>query len=208
MTNTNNNIFKTGDIVVGTSDTNKSVYSATGAKLIADGVTIYGSAKDLKDQEEQLKTLALRHGGVQLALNTSGNSSKKAKKRGRNITQSRKSEIRTSVQNSSILDKYTEPHEETYMKEESAPEISIQFENAFGRMRAKVEAVVEHAQAYMLIFKDEDAVVFEPKVGEELSLYINSYGDPEAVYYPGVTFNSPDSDKRFMILFKIPTESE
>jgi hypothetical protein len=59
----------------------------------------------------------------------------------------------------------------------------------------------------MLVFTDDDSMVFEPKIGETLVLHT-----PEryraSVYYPGVTFNSPDSDKKFMILFKVLEEEQ
>jgi len=49
--------------------------------------------------------------------------------------------------------------------------------------------------------------LFEPKVGESLRLHTPSREVFE-VYYPGVTFDSPDSDKKFMILFKVPEENQ
>jgi hypothetical protein len=93
-------------------------------------------------------------------------------------------------------------------QEEAAPVKlrTIQFENAFGKMKAKVEYVVEHETAFMLVFSDADSMVFEPKTGESLAFYSidNTRHD---VYYPGVTFDSPDSGKKYMILFKLPEEN-
>jgi hypothetical protein len=84
---------------------------------------------------------------------------------------------------------------------------TLQFENEFGRIKSKVEHIVEHDQAYMLIFSDTDAMVFEPKVGESLLLHLPDKTQVN-VYYPGVTFDSPESSKKFMILFKLPEENQ
>ena len=83
----------------------------------------------------------------------------------------------------------------------------IQFENDFGKMKAKVVHVIEQELAFMLIFKDEESMVFEPKVGESLVLHTPNKRRVD-VYYPGVTFDSPDDGKKFMILFKLPEEEQ
>ena len=84
---------------------------------------------------------------------------------------------------------------------------TVQFENDFGKIRAKVEQVIEHEHAFMLVFTDEDAVVFEPKTGESLVFHTDDRR-VFSVYYPGVTFNWPADDKKFMILFKLPEENQ
>lgn len=54
MSNNNNDtsMFKIGDIVIGSSDPSKSVYSSTGAKVIKDGVSIYGNEGDLREKKK------------------------------------------------------------------------------------------------------------------------------------------------------------
>ena len=77
---------------------------------------------------------------------------------------------------------------------------TVIFENEFGKMRAKVENILDHPQAMLLIFSSDDDVVFEPKIGETLTIYRNK--TPQTVYYPGVIFDWTDNIKRAMILFK------
>ena len=199
MNNSDSGIFKTGDLVIGSSDPGKSVYSPTGQKIVQDGVSIYGSESALKDQRTEFVTSVMRNGGQPLSGGSQfAASSKKKTKAGK--TQSKK----LSVQ------EYLSIHEAAMEKpfKASIPEVkleTVQFENSFGKIKAKVEHIVEHEQAFMLVFSDEDAVVFEPKIGETLVLHISSRYS-YSVYYPGVTFNSPEGNKKFMILFKVSEE--
>jgi hypothetical protein len=101
---------------------------------------------------------------------------------------------------------HTEAYQEP-VRHDEVKQYTVQFENDFGKMKARVEQMIEHPQAYMLVFKDEDAVVFEPKVGETLVFHTTDR-EQVSVYYPGVTFDSPDSSKKFMILFKVPEENQ
>lgn len=201
MTTTNSDagIFKTGDIVVGSSDPSKSVYSATGSKIIHNGVSIYGNEKDIQAAQKELHDSIQRNGGKQLQDSHSSKTSRKTSNK--KTTSKRKIVMQTA---------------QAYFENDSASEYSekipaaklqtIQFENAFGKMKAKVEHVVDHEAALMLVFKDADSMVFEPKTGETLLFYSNN-GSRYDVYYPGVTFDSPDSSKKYMILFKVPEEN-
>lgn len=187
-------MFKTGDIVVGSRDPSKSVYSVTGARIIKDGVSLYGTDSELADQQKELLSSITRNGGKMLN-NSTGNKTVKVKKK--NLTSNKQSAV--------VYERIEKPYETS--KHEEVKQYTVQFENDFGRMKARVEQMIEHPQAYMLVFKDEDAVVFEPKVGETL-LFHTTNREQVSVYYPGVTFDSPDSSKKFMILFKVPEENQ
>ncbi len=185
-------MFQVGDLVVGSSDPSKSVYSATGSKLIDNGVAIYGDSSDIESVQKELHEALQRNGGkvIQTSTHRNGKAPKKNKSR-----------------KASPMFEYTEPQAYIPVKElEPVKFKTVQFENAFGKMKAKVEHVVEHGAAFMLVFSDADSVIFEPKAGELLTFYsVDSY--PYSVYYPGVTFDSPDSSKKYMILFKVPEEN-
>lgn len=198
--NYDSGMFKTGDLVIGTSDPSKSVYSASGAKINSSGSSIYGSEADLDAHQKEITDSILRNGGKKIQTAVGKNTKKKEIKKNRNT-----SWPPIKPENSPIM-------EYGYIPEppKIATEISlttVQFENAFGKMKAKVENIVEHEQAFMLVFRNEDDVVFEPKIGETLALY-DHYRNRHEVYYPGVTFDWPVSDKKIMILFKVPSENQ
>ncbi len=193
MTNQqDSSIYRTGDLVIGSSDPSKSVYSPSGEKLIDSGVSIFGSPEDLEGHYRDIVRSATMSGGKKIPLQQTG-PIKKTKK------------TRNSSRTSEFPQTWTSFQEQPV----SAPVVrlkTVQFENSFGKIKAKVEHVLNHEQAYMLIFSDEDSVVFEPKVGEQLVLH-TEYGE-HSVYYPGVTFNSPQDTKKLMILFKVPLEDQ
>jgi hypothetical protein len=202
-TNNDAGMFKIGDIVIGSSDPSKSVYSSTGAKVIQDGVSIYGNTGDLQEKQKELVTSITRNGGK--IMQTSQIKKVKKKTGGKNTAGNQV--FSTSNSFSSFSQLAEETIEETPLPVQVKLQ-TIQFENDFGKMKAKVEHVVEHDQAFMLVFSDDDSVVFEPKVGETLKLHIRSQHETFDVYYPGVTFNSPESTKKLMILFKVPAENQ
>ena len=190
-------MFKPGDVVIGSSDPSKSVYSATGAKISENSFSMYGTEEQLESIEKEFISSVTRNGGKKItALNgKEKNKTKKIKKQ--------------QPRNDSNFVVYTET--EDFISEESLTQkeevyTTVQFENDFGKIKAKALYIAEHEQAIMLVFKNEEEVVFEPKVGEKLQIYINKY-TKHHVYYPGVTFNSPFDNKRFMILFKVPEET-
>jgi hypothetical protein len=197
--------FKTGDLVIGTSDPSKSVYSATGAKINNDGVSIYGDLKDLTAQTEEITLSAMRSGGTPMMTQT------KTKKNSKRPGKSTHKTVKFQQSHEAYYDSQSPFHENaTHVPVTQEAKISlrtVQFENDFGKIKAKVEQLVEHEHAFMLVFTDSDAVVFEPKAGETLLFSADDY-DVCRVYYPGVTFNWPVSDKRFMILFKLPEENQ
>ena len=197
-------IFRLGDIVIGSSDPSKSVYSATGSKIIDDGVFVYGTEPDLDERRKALVSSAVRSGGQLLKTHNSERITKliKKKKKGSNDSSSQMN-----------VDQYIRYIQETEAPATSLKEtiqekepVMVQFENEFGKIKVKIEDLVDHPQAFMLVFKDEDSVLFEPKVGESLSLHTSA--GSYIVYYPGVTFDWPDSSKRIMILFKVFIEQE
>lgn len=192
------NHFKTGDLVIGTSDPGKSVYSPTGVRLLKEGIRLFGKNEDLETQQKQMEEIAYRNGGKSTKFETIG---KKTKSKKTNITKADKVVFDNRAED---FPNFENSHEAAKPKQLE----SILFENDFGKIRAKVEHIVEHPQAFMLVFPDEDSMVFEPKVGEMLSLYVNQAFYATRVYYPGVTFDSPDSNRKFMILFKVPEENQ
>jgi len=182
-------IYRTGDLVIGSSDPSRSVYSPSGQKISESGVSIFGSTEALEGQYNAIVRSATMSGG------------KKIPTVGVKKTKKPKSLPRTTEFQQNWSSFHAEP--------ESAAPVrlkTVQFENDFGKIKAKVEHVLSHDQAYMLVFSDEDSVVFEPKVGEHLVLH-TEYG-AETVYYPGVTFNWPQDSKKLMILFKVPDEEQ
>jgi hypothetical protein len=189
--------YKTGDLVVGSSDPSKSVYSATGAKNTQSGVSLYGNPEAIAEQGKAIVTSLIRNGGKRLVTHGQPKTSKK---------KGAKQKTSDSFQYS--FSEYIP--EETQTPQQEVEEIrlqTIQFENSFGKIKAKVEHVIEHSLAFLLIFSDEDSVVFEPKIGETLLLHTaDRY--TFSVYYPGVIFDSPSGHKRFMILFKVPEENQ
>ena len=193
MQYSNSDMFGTGDLVIGSSDPSKSVYTATGKKINPLGSVIYGSDEDLEAQKKEITDSLLRNGGKKIETQA-GKSTKKK-------------ELKKTKSSSFVYPKIEAFEKIPEQKEKEVKLVTIQFENDFGKMKAKVEHLVEHDQAFMLIFKNEDDVVFEPKVGETLALY-DQYKSRHEVYYPGVTFDWPDSSKKIMILFKVPIENQ
>ena len=210
---TDNSMYRVGDIVIGSSDPSKSVYSTSGTKINPDGVSLFGSDAELTARAKDLARSAIMAGGIPVPI-THGNSSSPQNK------QAKKKVPKTSKQASFSMDNYiaTVSHElghrtasfekiNSYATETVRPQATVQFENDFGKIKSKVESIVEHDLAFMLVFTDEDAVVFEPKIGELLALHMPDKRRIE-VYYPGVTFDSPGSSKKLMILFKVPAEDQ
>jgi hypothetical protein len=197
MINDETNAYKPGDLVVGSKDPAKSIYSPTGAKLTLDGVSIYGSPEEIKAQSEELIKSAVRAGATVVSGNTLATKSRKAS--------SRKSDYvkPNSIMASPLYDLQPLQDNSSQVQEEKLE--TIQFENDFGKIKAKVLYVIEQELAFMLVFKDEDSLVFEPKIGEMLTLHIPQKKQYN-VYYPGVTFDYPNDAKKFMILFKVPNE--
>jgi len=198
--NSDSGMFKIGDLVIGTSDPGKSVYSASGAKINNSGSSIYGSDEDLVNQQKEITDSIVRNGGKKIQTSSSKTSSKKGAKKSKNTSWVTQFPELPSTGLHESLRQYPSPPPERLT--------AVHFENSFGKIKAKVEHVVEHEQAFLLVFTDEDAVVFEPKTGETLVLHIQEQHESHEVYYPGVTFNSPDSAKKLMILFKIPVDTE
>jgi hypothetical protein len=190
--NTDNPLARTGDLVVGLSDPSKSVYSKTGAMLNPNGVAIYGDEGDIEAKKEMFLTSAKLQGGEAVKI-----VDKKVKKSRAKTTPTKVyREVEKDVEKISVTLDERQP---TELK-------TIQFENQFGRIKAKIEHLAEEELAFMLIFTNDDMVVFEPKVGESLTLHTPDRSSFE-VYYPGVMFSYPDSSKKLMILFKIPVEN-
>jgi hypothetical protein len=197
--NDNTNL-KVGDLVVGNSDPSKSVYTSTGAK-ITDGVRLAGDHEAVSAMRDRIIKEATAMGGqvTKPHQETGGRSKKQKVKKNEysNATEIPLWPITEEV--NAIFD------EESTAIAPTALETVI-FENDFGKIRTKVETILDHEQAMLLIFSSDDEVVFEPKVGETLKFYRNKI--PQLVYYPGVIFEWTDGVKRAMILFKKEEENE
>lgn len=190
---TSANLLTTGDLVIGSSNPDKSVYSPGGSRLNGEGVFIHGDAKDIEARQQMILKSALGQGG-ELVEEKPTKGKKQRSKKVPNIQR---------VSRAPYEDVYNPDFEEI---PEPEPEVilqTVQFENGFGRIKSKVEHIVDQETALMLVFTNEDAVVFEPKVGEKLALHLPDRSQVE-VYYPGVKFNYPGTDKELMILFKVP----
>lgn len=201
-------MFKLGDLVVGSTDPGKSIYSATGAKISESGVSIYGDEPELDEKRKALVTSAVRSGGS--LLRTTNTKKIKSKKKPQKHAISQDDQIVEYIKSLAIQEETSsgpDSASKDYLKDFMKEVITVQFENDFGKIKARLEDLIEHSLAFMLIFKDEDSVVFEPKIGESLMLHTVDSGS-HLVYYPGVTFNWPGSSKAIMILFKVPLEQE
>ncbi len=189
-----------GDVVVGTSDPSKSVYDSNGRK-IREGVAFVGSEKDVEELRESIIRSAAAAGGKISPLKKTG---KKAKKPVKNKTLSGRA---YPTEPTYVPLNEPEPIQPPSMWEGSQEENipveleTVSFENDFGKIRAKVETVIEHEMAFLLLFSNEDDITFEPKVGETLQ-FIRRSGYRFEVYYPGVIFSWTDGVKKAMILFK------
>jgi hypothetical protein len=183
--------LNTGDLIVGTNDPTKSVYSPEGKRLLAGGVALVGTEEDISRIQHKINTAGERTGPPMVE-------GKKGKKK---INKPLHSYKTTSPE---ILNNFsTEPLE---VLPPQIDNVYVYFENSFGRIRCGVERVQEHDQAFMLVFACENDIVFEPKVGETLELTYNRV--KYSVYYPGVIFDWTDGVKKVMILFKTPTDNE
>ena len=192
--------IKTGDLVVGTSDPSKSVYSPTGSK-IREGIAIAGNPEDIANLQESIMKSAVSMGGRKVTTDNKKSVGKKKKATGQKPY--------PTVSTYKIEKENIAPVSTYIATPEPEPVVVLEtviFENDFGKMRAKVENVLEHEQAFLLVFSNDDEVVFEPKVGETLTFYRHrvSY----QVYYPGVIFDWTDGIKKAMILFKANVENE
>jgi len=193
---TENPLLRTGDLVIGFNDPSKSVYSKTGAKLSEDGVQLYGDEEDIEAKKELFVKSAKSQGASTLVLENK--KPKKVRAKSKVIARSYPKVVEE-----------VQPQKEEYSESvDILPELrTIQFENQFGKIKAKVEYLVEEDLAFMLVFSNDDMVVFEPKIGESLTLHTDNREKFE-VYYPGVTFTYPAGEKKLMVLFKIPVENE
>lgn len=203
---TDSSMYRVGDIVIGSADPSKSVYSASGTKINPDGVSLFGGDKELTARARDLARSAVMAGGVPLAINKDGEQPKKSKKK--SIKQATFSMDNYMASVTHEMGHRQVATETTDLEQPSLkPQVTVQFENDFGKIKAKVENIIEHDLAFLLVYSNEDAVVFEPKIGELLALHTPDKRRLD-VYYPGVTFDSPDNIKKFMILFKVPADNQ
>jgi hypothetical protein len=193
--------FRPGDIVVGNNDSTKSVYSSTGSRL-TDGVKVAGKAEDIAAKQNKILNDVRMSGGEPLVSPTQQKNKKvkgKVKTKSYQSSENENSPFWGNHEDISFPAAYP-ASTESVSQEPPVKLETIIFENEFGKMRAKVESILDHPQAMLLIFSSDDDVVFEPKIGETLTVYRNKI--PQSVYYPGVIFDWTDNIKRAMILFK------
>lgn len=99
---------------------------------------------------------------------------------------------------------YTETLEENIAAKAYQPpekKKKIIFSNDFGNIKVYAEDVLTCDMAVALVFKDEEALTFVPKIGEALELKIEDE-EPISVYFPGSIFTWTDNVKNVIILFK------
>jgi hypothetical protein len=187
--------LRTGDLVIGTTDPAKSVYSSQGKKLIDTGVALVGSESDIDALQQTIKNAAMQTGGQIIEQkNTKKKTGKKIKNSSNYVTLDQSPAYSlTPVSN-------TPTPEPIQSQIEKPKPQQVYFENAFGKIRSAVESIVEHEAAFMLVFSSEEEIVFEPKVSETLAFTWNKI--TYSVYYPGVIFDWTDGVKKAMILFK------
>ena len=117
-------MFKPGDIVIGSTDPSKSVYSATGAKLVENSFSLYGTEDQLEQMEKELITSVTRNGGKKI-----GTLSSTEKKKTKKIKKPQ------AATNTSFI-VYNEPEDisDFAQKDVSKEEVytTVQFENDFG----------------------------------------------------------------------------
>lgn len=77
----------------------------------------------------------------------------------------------------------------------------VYLHNKLGKIKLKVDAVLDSEMAYCLVFRSEDDVIFTPNAGETLQ-FTDIRGDTSSVYYADTLFNWIDGTKKLMILFK------
>lgn len=207
-----------GDVVVGTSDPSKSVYNSNGTK-IRDGVSFVGDERAIEELRQSTLRSALNAGGKLDSPKAASKGRGKGNRKGRAVTKKGTQHYPTEATDARTNFVNTQPSYipmaggagDSIMSAYNTPEPreleTVSFENQFGRIRAKVEHVIDHELAFMLIFSHEDEISFEPKVGETLQFSRRS-GTSYEVYYPGVIFNWTDGVKKAMILFKTNISDE
>jgi len=191
--------FKPGDYVVGR-------YSEMG-KPIKPG-KVHGDADDIANLQQMILDHGGRSGGRALKKETLKKESKgkvkkepKAKKVNYPAEPVTMADVRATMKARFQEDTEVEEMVHAQSAKEYSRKKTVHFYNALGKIKLVVDEVLESPMAFCLIFKNEDDIVFTPKVGETLN-FINSDGEDYSVYYPDTLFTWIDHTKQLMILFK------
>ena len=204
MANPTENIGQTaGDVVIGSSDPSKSIFTSMGKRLEPSLVRVIGTDEQINAQAQAMLRNAMSGGGRPMPAPVGGKKrkGKAAEKQGLQYLQV----VEPAPWMAQAAGQALEAEYNVPVK--PVQQLTVQFENNFGRMKAKIEEMLEHDMAFLLTFTNEDAMVFEPSTGDKLWFYTPDR-DKHRVYYPGVTFDSLSSTKKYMILFKCTDEEE
>lgn len=77
--------------------------------------------------------------------------------------------------------------------------------DGFGKLKMKVEDVLESDMAYAFVFAKEEDIIFTPQAGQTLNITLPD-GEMILAYYPDTLFTWIDNKKKIMVLFKQPSE--
>jgi hypothetical protein len=178
--------LKPGDVVVGS-------YSDNGARI---------RPASTPDTEEEVERRRIAF--AQSAAISGGkiyNAGQKVKKK-KTTTAKKRTVVQTDDDVAPLTPYETNKELETEKIENIAKSAKVVYlHNQMGRIKMKVEDVLDSEMAYCLVFSNEDAVIFTPNAGETLN-FIDQYGNSHEVYYANTTFSWTDNTKQLMILFK------
>ena len=181
--------FKPGDFIVGRYNDQGGVIKPGKAS---------GDAEDIAELQKMMMDHGARTGGRVLPKNTiiAKTNTRKGKK------------------------KKIEPKEEIEFKEDESPfwedapteyqppvdnkpvrKKYIYLYNKLGKIRLSIEDLLENEQAYCVVFRSEDDLIFVPNAGETLTM-ITPDGSEVSVYYANALFTWSDHNKQLMVLFK------
>ena len=199
--------YKPGDMVVGSPVHNTPVFAADGRKLVDNPYQIAGDPDSLNKTAEDILRMSLAIGASLPDKPTKEQTVKKVKK-GKIKPTSVEPQVKSSSFNLPFFTPY-ETVEQPVKRDVSVEHKTIFFQNDFGKIKMKVEEVVEHDLGFALIFSNEDDIVFEPKAGETL-LFLDPSKHAHKVLYTGITFTWHNGEWCVMILVKaeLPNDNE
>lgn len=174
-------------------------YSTMGA-VIEDGTPLIDANKAKKLREATARSAAT-NGGTLLLPEINKQKGKKRTKQPKPVPDFELPEYTYKVPKPTIIDEAPVINLNIVDNKPKVNKKKITFSNDFGQIKSYVEDVLDSDVAIALVYKDEEAVNFIPKITETLSLQIEN-NDPINVYYPGALFTWTDQIKNIIILFK------
>lgn len=182
--------LQTGDVVPGT-------YSEDGRRLTSGATP--DDAATIQRKRDLMASSATRGGGSILEIKT-----KKRGKAPKPLKAAKRNVVARNGDAAPLSPTITQAEvdlEQTTISPITAGPTIVYLHNKLGKIKMKVEAVLENDMAYCLVFAHEDDVIITPNAGETLT-FIDEHGDGHSVYYANTTFNWTDGCKQLMILFK------